>query len=110
MTFPLKIGCGILVVLLILIPVFIFTGGFAGSKKVCWGDGACAVIEPVGMFEDKRPDVEYEVSVGNVIVGAIFIETAIIPIVIAGWYLWEPVGAKIPPKYHGIEPQPHGYR
>jgi hypothetical protein len=37
------------------------------------------------------PDVKYRVSTGNVIVSILLIETAIVPIILVGWYLWEPV-------------------
>jgi hypothetical protein len=41
---------------------------------------------------DKRnPDIEYEISVGSIIVAVIFSETVIIPIYVILFDLWQPV-------------------
>lgn len=50
--------------------------------------------DPQGVFTDRNPKVQYKVSVGNVVWGVILFETIIAPVIIFGWYLWEPVGAK----------------
>lgn len=51
-------------------------------------------VEPYGIFntEDKISGIEYQTSVGNVIWSIILIETIIVPVVLIGWYLKEPVG------------------
>jgi len=53
-------------------------------------------VQPYGMFEaDETVDgVEYSLSIGNVIWAIIFVETIVIPIIIVGWYLFEPDGLK----------------
>lgn len=43
----------------------------------------------------KNEQIEYEVSVGSVVIGCIFCETIIVPVYLAGWRLWQPVGKKI---------------
>jgi len=43
-------------------------------------------------LEERNPKVRYEVSMGNVVWSAILCETVVAPIVLLGWYLYEPVG------------------
>jgi len=43
----------------------------------------------------ENPNIEYELSVGNVIWGVLLFETLIAPIYFFGFSLWEPVGPKI---------------
>ena len=42
----------------------------------------------------KSVDVEYSVIVGNVIWGIVLVETIVAPVIIFGWYLYEPVAWK----------------
>ena len=53
-------------------------------------------VRPYGIFEsDETVDgVEYSLSVGNVILAVLLVETIVVPIVIIGWYLFEPNGLK----------------
>jgi predicted small secreted protein len=46
------------------------------------------------MSEKMNPGIEYEVSLGSVIVAVIFSETIIVPIYIVCFDLWQPVGTK----------------
>lgn len=71
--------------------------GCANDRNIELADGKKIHATPYGIFdkdEMKKEGVEYKVSGGNVILGVIFFETIIAPIVIFGWYLYEPVGAK----------------
>lgn len=86
------------VVLSILL--MIVSTGCANKKAVTTdinGTKVTHVYQPFGLFDSdkKNPNVRYEVSVGNVILGIIFIETIVVPVIVFGWYLWEPVGPKI---------------
>lgn len=65
-----------------------------GSKKVLDG----VTYEPVGLLEDKDPNIKYELVVSNLIIGIIFIETIIVPIYVFGYDLFEPVSIKTPIK------------
>lgn len=50
-----------------------------------------------GIFNEdtnKNPNMEYRVIVGNVILSILFIETAVVPILLVGFSLWEPVAPK----------------
>ena len=63
------------------------------------------VYEPYGWIdfnEKKNPNVEYEIVVGNVIWAIIFSETLIVPVILTGWYLYEPVTPKIPNNLKGV--------
>lgn len=48
--------------------------------------------------EKKDPNIEYQLIVGNLILGCVFFETIIAPIYFFGYSLWEPVGKKIKEK------------
>lgn len=53
------------------------------------------LYEPYGLLnEDKKkdPQIHYEISTGNFILGVVFSESVLIPIYIFGFDLWEPVG------------------
>lgn len=55
----------------------------------------------VNSDQNKNPNVVYRVSVWNCILGVIFIETVIVPVVIVGWQLFVPdkaAGANDPSK------------
>lgn len=54
------------------------------------------MVEPYGLFNlnDKNPNVRYELSIGNVVLSTIFVGAIVPPIVLGGWYLWEPVEEK----------------
>ena len=49
--------------------------------------------EPVGMFDqdERSPKIHYKVSVGNVVWSVLLIETVVVPIVLIGWYIQNPV-------------------
>ena len=51
---------------------------------------------PYGLFNmnDKDPCVKYKVCVGNVIWGCLLFETAFVPVIVFGWFLYEPIGPK----------------
>lgn len=42
----------------------------------------------------RNRDVEYDISVGNVVLSIIFCETVIVPIILTGWYLYDPAELK----------------
>jgi len=54
--------------------------------------------DPIGVYhsiaepEAEAPNVRYDVVWGNVIWSIILCETLVAPVVLVGWYLWEPVG------------------
>jgi len=55
--------------------------------------------EQKGLFtmDEKDTTIKYNVSMGNVIWSCILCETIVVPVVLCGWYLWEP-GYKISTK------------
>ena len=48
----------------------------------------------IGLAEDPKPELTYEVSWWNVMVAIVFSETGIVPFFTAGWYLKCPTGLK----------------
>jgi len=87
----------LLIVVIILcifaIPVtFLASGGCGDSREICISEG-CHTFKEVGLLSgDKNPEVEYQINTGNVVFAVIFCETIVIPVVVLGWWLWEPVG------------------
>ena len=68
----------LLLAALVAVPVILYTGSTE------YGD--C-----VGLLDQQDTSLVYEVPVGNLIVGTIFIETVVVPVVIVGKELWCPV-------------------
>ena len=54
--------------------------------------GSTQYGECVGLVGDKNPAKTYEVSFRNAVWTIIGIETTVVPIVWAGWYIWCPTG------------------
>lgn len=54
--------------------------------------------------EKRNPNIEYKVSIGSVVVAAIFSETIVIPIYIVCYDLWEPSGPKTSIKGQLVRP------
>lgn len=75
-------------IMIILMLIIVFSG-CADTRVIDGVEYNC-----YGLFNiesQKNPDIEYRVVIGNVVWGIILIETVIAPVVIVGWYLWEPV-------------------
>ena len=83
---------GFVFVLILVVLFWKFLFSFCAQPKTIDGQ----VIQPYGLFnpEDKKEDIEYKVSMGSVIVGALSFETVVMPIYIFGWNLYEPVNKK----------------
>jgi len=76
---------------LVLIAVFMVLAVGCGQPKSINGTR----YDTYGLFNEsthKNPNIRYEVSVGNVIVGIIFFETIIAPIYCFGFDLYNPIG------------------
>ena len=71
----------------------------AKSKTIDLG-GSPRTVDPYGLWAEFGakdridPKVEYRLSVPNLVLSVIFSETLVVPIVLLGWYLWEPAGPK----------------
>jgi hypothetical protein len=55
------------------------------------------VVKPYGVLNKnvvKRDDVVYEVSVGNVIISILTVQTVVIPVWLIGWKLHNPINVK----------------
>jgi ABC-type oligopeptide transport system substrate-binding subunit len=53
-------------------------------------------VVPYGIMNsnDKDPNVQYQVSVGNVFWAIVLMEFVFPPVIIFGWFVYEPIGAK----------------
>ena len=71
----------------------------ASSRTIEIGDSK-KTVDPYGLWAEFAardridPSVEYRLSVPNIALSVIFSETLVVPVILVGWYLWEPVGAK----------------
>ncbi|MDE2104464.1 MAG: hypothetical protein KGL39_44930 [Patescibacteria group bacterium] len=82
---------------LLTMALLLFLSGCGNTKKI---NGVTYDVYGIANTDEKRnPDIEYRVSIGSVIVSVIFFETAIVPIYVLLYDLWEPVGPK--PKIKG---------
>lgn len=59
-------------------------------------DGKNVTVEPYGWFDEtqKNDSINYKVNTGNVVLSVVFCETIIVPILLTGNELWEPVSKK----------------
>ena len=59
-------------------------------------DGKQVTVEPYGWADlgGKNKEVKYKANVGNVVLSIIFCQTIVAPVVLTGWYLFEPIELK----------------
>jgi hypothetical protein len=73
--------------------------GCAKARTIEFSEGS-RKVEPYGLYVElfdksrKDPAVEYKLNVPDVVLSIIFSETIVVPIILCGWYLWEPAGPK----------------
>ena len=74
-------------VILITVIVACVLAGCARSKVI---DGV--EYQPCGVMNQdvKQDGIVYRVSPGNMVWAILGCETIVVPVVIVGWYLWEP--------------------
>jgi len=94
-----KIICCLIMVVFLLATI---SCGFDRNISVKVKEGEEEIVktykfQQYGLFNiDKRnPKVEYRVIVGNIIWSVILFETVVVPIILIGWYLYEPVGPAV---------------
>ena len=91
-----KFVSGILIISLVMASFF----GCAHKKEFSYfsesGEKITEVVKPYGFInkETMDPNIEYELSVGNVVWSIILCETIIVPVILLGLYLYEPVEEK----------------
>ena len=59
-------------------------------------DGKQVTVEPYGWFDldAKNDSIEYKINTGNVVLDVIFCETIVVPIILTGDQMYEPVRKK----------------
>ena len=86
-----------IVCLVVLTVIFCSLGACARPMTICG-----VTYDSYGLLnsdEKRNPDIQYELVWGNLILGAIFVETVVAPIYFFGFSIFEPVGQK--PKVKG---------
>lgn len=83
--------------LVILILSMSFLTGCAHDQRINYNDPKTGQTKNMsfktyGLFseENRNPNIKYDVSIGNVVWSIILIETIIVPVILLGWYLYEP--------------------
>ncbi|MEK7158955.1 MAG: hypothetical protein AAB575_03520 [Patescibacteria group bacterium] len=81
------------ITILCLVAFTVVVTGCGENKTICLKEG-CHTFVQYGFFneEDRNPNVQYQVVTWNVIWGIVLVETVVMPIVLFGWSLYEPVG------------------
>ena len=79
---------------------FICGGGCGENKYICIGeDGTdCHTFQQYGLIDSEKENtnVKYEAITGNIVWAVILSETLAVPLIVVGWYLYEPVGTRGP--------------
>lgn len=84
--------------LLIILTILIISTSCADSKyfkvKNEFGETETILVKPYGFanMNDKIEGIEYEPSIGNIVLDVLFLETIVVPIYLIGWQYYEPVG------------------
>ncbi len=78
-----------------LLVITLLASSCADNKQLSI-DGKLTTVEPYGWFdlEAKNEKVHYKVNTGNIVLSVIFCETIVVPIILTGDQLWEPVNIK----------------
>lgn len=82
--------------LFLLFMCVLFLTSCADDKYICLKENnqECYTFKTYGVLNinDKNDLINYNISWGNVFWGVVLIETIVVPIILFGWYLYEPVG------------------
>jgi hypothetical protein len=81
-------------ILIIAVVMMMFMG--CEESKDLTIDGKTIEVSSYGWLneEEKNEKVVYKIDKGTVVLSIIFIESIIVPVLLTGWYLYEPVGIK----------------
>ena len=80
-----------------IILILILAG--CAKEKTIVINGKPTVVQPYGWANEqlKNDSVVYQINIGNVIWDCITIESVVVPVVLTGWQLYEPVEKKPAP-------------
>lgn len=87
---------------IMIVMLCIFMVSCADSKDLCYEKGdvkKCKTFEPYGLFDMdnlKDENITYKVNVGNIVWGCLLSGTIVVPVLIVGFDLWEPISVKSP--------------
>lgn len=77
--------------------VFLLTMGSCADSKDFEINGKTTTVEPYGWFDTSQANdsINYRVNIGNIVWSVIFSETIIVPVVLTGSELYEPISKKV---------------
>jgi hypothetical protein len=85
----------------IILIISILLTSCAREKKIIFtnedGTKTEKIVTPFGLineYDQRNNDVAYKINVGNIIWSVIAIETIIVPVILIGWQLYEPIGLR----------------
>ena len=76
--------------IILILSLFVLFSGCGNTKVI---DGF--EYDTYGLFngnDERNPDIEYRLIIGNVVWSVIFCETIVVPLYFFGFSLYEPVG------------------
>jgi len=81
------------IITVLLMVFFVLTMVGCSSNKVIDGK-KYKTYGLINKDDEKDPDIEYELVVGNLVWGCLLVETVVAPVYFFGFDLYEPVGKK----------------
>jgi len=81
------------IITVLLMVFFVLTMVSCSSNKVIDGK-KYKTYGLINKDDEKDPDIEYELVVGNLVWGCLLVETIVAPVYFFGFDLYEPVGKK----------------
>ena len=81
---------------LVLVALCVLTLASCADSKKFNVNGKETTVEPYGWLnpETKNDSINYRVNIGNVILSIVFCETVVVPVLLTGDQLFEPVSKK----------------
>ena len=86
----------VIVILIVILGIALMSTSCADSKKFTINNKE-VTVEPYGWFDGEdaiNDSINYELCIGNVVLDVIFCETIVVPIILTGDQLYEPVSKK----------------
>ena len=88
-----------------LVLALLLMASCAENKTFNTENGKTVIAKPYGWMnpEEKVENVEYQLCVSNIILDVVFSETIVLPIILTGTQLWEPVSYIQPDTVEKVE-------
>ena len=91
-----------IIAIIVIVCFSLLVVGCGDSKTICIPESytpntGCHEFQQYGLFdanELKNRDIEYKVVWGNIFWSIVGFENVLLPVILLGWYMYEPVGVK----------------